>query len=63
MKIPEGLKRRIPRTIGGRILAVFAIYIVLAVAESLFLSKVVDRYVLSQQEIFEDFVTRLPKPY
>lgn len=63
MKIAEGLKRRIPRTIRGRVLAVVVIYLSLVVAESLFLSKVVDRYVLSQPEIFEDYVARLPKPF
>ncbi len=63
MKIPERLKRRIPRTIRGRIFAVLAMYIALVLAESLFLDKVVDRYVLSRPEIFEDYVARLPKPF
>ncbi|MDP1668669.1 hypothetical protein [Phaeovulum sp.] len=63
MKILDGLKRRVPRTIRGRIFAVLAIYIALVLAESLFLSKVVDRYVLSRPGIFEDYVARLPKPF
>lgn len=63
MKIPEVLKRRIPRTVRGRVLAVLSIYIALAVAESLFLSKVVDRYVLSKPEIIEDYIARLPQPF